>query len=369
MIRITAMKAPMSFEAGPANPQPFSASMHLTPSFDVIETLPVGAADRLRALRQHVADKHAVIPPFADIHDANTARGDAERQLQRLLAHRAEGGFHLDPTDKRVIVAQELLAKLTADAQRLKELDEVRAAAWRTTSETLVAVEQWLRDGRPAGTVLEDIDGPPEVKLIKGESVTDAIERLRRRSRELKADLHRIRSAPYPSSHAKARMRAQIDALAQQGAPNVSDLVENDRQIVWPVTNLQSRIYNTEVPSLGFAETHDMLPLIAWLHRDALIAALDREITTESDDKAALSHDARQQRETVVLGDLLAVERDESALVWKAMDEGLPVEHRADCAPQAILQCMIVIAPRVTASGTSREHGIDMVDHSGRRRR
>jgi hypothetical protein len=35
---------------------------------------------------------------------------------------------------------------------------------------------------------------------------------------------------------------------------------------------------------------------------------------------------------------LLAVERDEAALVWRAMDERLPVEHRADCAPQSILQ-------------------------------
>jgi len=302
------------------------------------------------------------------MHAANTARGDAERQLQRLLAHRSDGGFHLDPEDKRVVAAQELVAKLAADAKRLTELDEVRSAAWQTASATLVTVEQWLRDGRPPGTVLQDFDGP-EVKLIKGESVTDAIERLRRRGRELKADLHRIRSAPFPLSYVKAKMRAQIDALAQQGAPSVSDLVENDRLIVWPKQNLQSRVYNTEVPSLAFAETHDMLPLIAWLHRDALIAALDREITTESDDKAALSHEARQQQETVALGDLLAVERDEAALVWKAMHEGLPVEHRADCAPQAILQCMIVIAPRVTASGTSCEHGIDIADPSGRRRR
>ena len=31
----------------------------------------------------------------------------------------------------------------------------------------------------------------------------------------------------------------------------------------------------------------------------------------------------------------LSVERDESALVWRTMDERLPVERRNDCAPQA----------------------------------
>jgi len=49
-------------------------------------------------------------------------------------------------------------------------------------------------------------------KLLKGESITDAIERIRHRGRELKADLHRIRSAPYPSEHARAKMRQQLAA-------------------------------------------------------------------------------------------------------------------------------------------------------------
>ena len=233
----------MTFEAGPANPQPFSAGIHLQPAFDVIEVLPVGGvgADRLRTLRQIVADKHAVCVPFADRQEANTARATAERQLQRLLAHRSEGGFHLDPADSRVEFAQEQLDKLTADAQRLKELDEVRTAAWRTASAVLVTVETWLRNGRPPGTVLQDYDGP-EPNLAKGESIIDAIPRHRRRGRELKADLHRIRSAPFPSSRAKQRMRAMIQELAMQGAPDVADLVENDRQIVWPTQNLRSQV-------------------------------------------------------------------------------------------------------------------------------
>lgn len=81
----------------------------------------------------------------------------------------------------------------------------------------------------------------------------------------------------------------------------------------------------------------NLLPLFAWLHRDALIRPLDAEIDAEADDVAALTHEVRQQREAEVMADLLAVEYDEAALVWRAMDERLPVEHRADCAPLAIL--------------------------------
>ena len=77
----------MTFETGPVNPAPFSAGMPLVPSFDVIEVLPDAAADRLRALRQHVHDLHALTVPFEDRHEASNAKLEAERQLKRLTDH------------------------------------------------------------------------------------------------------------------------------------------------------------------------------------------------------------------------------------------------------------------------------------------
>jgi hypothetical protein len=107
----------------------------------------------------------------------------------------------------------------------LNERNDARAAAFTAAKQTATAVELWLRDGRPPGTALEDFNGP-EPQLPKSESITDGIERLRRRERELKSDLHRIRSATFPSSLAKAKVRAEIEALAVRGAPSVSDVVE-----------------------------------------------------------------------------------------------------------------------------------------------
>ena len=69
----------------------------------------------------------------------------------------------------------------------------------------------------------------------------------------------------------------------------------------------------------------DTVALVAWLHKDALIAALDREIASEADDKAALSHEAREKAVAETQADLLAVERDESWFVWQAQSQGLPV--------------------------------------------
>ena len=211
-----------------------------------------------------------------------------------------------------------------------------RAATWQAASQVQSACEVYLRNGQPGNTTLEAVEVEPP-KLNKGETVVDAIERHRRRVRELRADLHRIESAPYPSSYAKQGMRAQIGQLARRGAPSVSSLVEHDQEIAWPTQSAQSKVYNAkraQSPSMK-RQTHSSL--VAWLHRDALIASLDREIASEADDPAALTHEARQQREAEVMGDLLAVERDESALVWRAQAERMPVEHRADISPLAFL--------------------------------
>ena len=97
----------------------------------------------------------------------------------------------------------------------------------------------------------------------------------------------------------------------------------------------------------------DAVALAAWLHRDLLIERLDAEISTESYDKVALSHDQRQQAEAETMADLLDIERQEAEFVWQAQAQGLPVEHRAECSPLAILQVRLVTAPRVDVPNSS----------------
>jgi hypothetical protein len=194
--------------------------------------------------------------------------------------------------------------------------------------------------------LLEDFEGP-EPTLNKGENgILDAIERHRRRVRELRADLHRIESAPFPSSHAKQRMRAQIEALAMQGAPSVASLIELDGKIEFQTQRLTSEVH-AERRSLAFTEAADAVALTCWLHKSAMISALDALLDAEKDDAAALTHEAREKAEAEVQGDLLAVERDECALVWLAQSQNLPCEHRPDVSVAALLSITLVTAPRV----------------------
>jgi hypothetical protein len=196
-----------AFEPGPVNPAPFSVGIHLQPQVDPLEWLPPAAQEKLRALRLRSAESHRLVPEFSQISEASTARVAAANALKRLVSHPQDFGAGLDPSDPRVITAQKHLDKMTADFTRLQELQAVRTAQWQSASGALANAETWLRDGRPHGVTLHDHETEPP-KLAKGENgLLDAIETRRRRVRELRADLHRIQSAPYPSAYAKQQMR------------------------------------------------------------------------------------------------------------------------------------------------------------------
>jgi hypothetical protein len=61
------------------------------------------------------------------------------------------------------------------------------------------------------------------------------------------------------------------------------------------------------------------------------------------------------------MADLLAIERDESALIWQVQSQNLPVQHRSDCSPLSFLQCRLVTAPAANASlGSSAGHSFNM---------
>jgi hypothetical protein len=336
-------------------PMPFSTGPQLAPTFDVIELLPPRAAGRLRALRQRATDAHAVSVSFEDVRTASMAKIEAANRLKRLTDHPQDGGFKLPLSDSRVIVATAHLEKMSEDFERLTELQTVRAAAFQMAAQAKVTCETYLRDGLPGGTALEAVDVKPP-KPTKGETgLLDQIESRRAKVRDLRAELRRIESAPYPSAHAKAKCRAAVEALAQRCVVDVGRVVAHDGEIVWPTQVLRAQVFNSKEPIYISTEVPDTLALFAWLNREALIKRLDVEVAAIADDKAALTPEVRQQSEAKVLDDLLSVERDESALVWLAQEQGLPAEHRGDCAALAILQCRLITAPRAT-NATSSEH-------------
>jgi hypothetical protein len=337
------------FPTAPASSfEPASISFGNAP--DVTGWLPPGAADKMRMLRQRAADLNKLIPEFQQRHDLATAKTEAEGRLRRLTDHRSKGGFELPPTDERVIHATGQLEKCSDELERVSKLYDERSEAWGSFSQLVAQCEAWLKGGRPPGTVLEDHDVEPQ--LLKGEDVAAGLTRLRRRASELRADRHRIRSSCYLSSHCKQRVREMITELAERGRPSLSRLIEADADIEWPTVQVRADIHNAP-GAVAFHEQPDALALVAYLFRDTLVAKLDAEIASEADDKAALSHADRERQEAAVSRELLEVERDIAALIWRGLGERLPLEFDHDLDVRAILAVEAVAAPREAASGTT----------------
>jgi hypothetical protein len=332
-------------------PSPLPGAPHISPSFDVVELLPQDRKDLLRKIRQHADDACALAIPYEDVRAASMERVEKENALRRLTDHRGAGGFNLPETDRRVILAQQALTKAIEDQRRLQERSEARAAAQQAALRVKAGCEDFLSYGLPGGTVLEAVEIEPPA-LLKNEAVLDAAERLRRRGRELRADIARLSAAPFPSSYAKQRMREQIETLAQRGEPSVSRLVELDGPVEFQTTRLTSEVH-AERRLLAFTAVEAAIPTLAWLHKDALIKRLDELIDAEADDGAAISHADREILISETQMDLLSVEREESFFVWQAQSENLPIERRADCDQRAILQIQLLQAPRADETGTT----------------
>lgn len=336
-----------SFPAAPADAEPTIISplpgMAIRTG-DVIDTLPEAAKAKLINLRQRAEDAGSLARATMEAREEQRiSRMGHTARIKQLMQPRSVGGYSLEAGAPQVVAEQKKLDKIEAEFKRLNELSDVRHSQRSTSQRIVDGIEQWLTSGRPGGTALAPFEGPSPV-LKNGENVTDTIESRRRRLRELAADLHRVRSAPYPSSLAKAKMRQQIEAMADQGAPNVLGMIEGGTPIEFPTKQVPALVYNSTPGAVVAPMIPDANGLVAWLFRDQLIKALDKEIADCADDAAALTDEQRQKQEAVILSDTLAVEREEVGLIDLAATQGNSIQYRADTSPLAVLGLTLVTA-------------------------
>ena len=171
------------------------------------------------------------------------------------------------------------------------------------------------------------IEHPPETKL---RDVTfDKIEKRRGHIRVLLANLRQIDLAPRPVTVLKLKAREKIEELAERGRPGF-DLEDIDASICWPTKYV-------DVSGSGGQRNPlvtDTEAMFAWLFKDQLIAAIEREFDDAADKAHALSDGDRREQFKTVLSDLLKTEREEEALVSSAM---FAVVRRASADPRAVL--------------------------------
>jgi hypothetical protein len=157
------------------------------------------------------------------------------------------------------------------------------------------------------------------------------------------------------------RFRAEIEALALRGQIDVTPVLEHDDKLAFPAQNLRAQIHNVPGGAVAFTEVPDVLGLLAFVLKDALVKRLDALIDDEANGQECLSHEDRQRRTAVLQGDLLDIERQEAEMTWSAMALGLAITARGDINPLALLQCRLITPPRAVASPETSSWGWDIV--------
>lgn len=302
---------------------------------DVADRLPAKARRRLIALRDQRDDAQgAYSTATAKLREQTDLKNDAERRLKFLKQPTSfVGRVEEESPAARELNAQ--IATCKAEIERLREVVEVRAARATQIGSLVRNLEKFVGEIADNARV---IAAPAlAARPAKGEDIVSAIERRRARLRELTADAHRVKSAPIPSSVAKAQARAQIDALAERGAIEVAPLVEAGKPFRLPQAFASIVTEGSAGRAVATLWHTDVDGVLAWLFRDEIVTKIEAEIEACADDANALSTQQRSDRLDEIASDRLLVEREEESLIEAAERKGLAVMRRPDADARAVL--------------------------------
>lgn len=318
---------------------------------DVIDALPVNAAKKLRELRQAWSDFSALAAKAGDAwNEAHVRKNDAHfahlRLVDRDTASRFDSAVLLPADAPQVIAAKAALDRAILELQHATDLRDARTHRAGQVGPIVRNCESYLK----SFFTTRFTEHPPiDVDLKRSETVTAALARHRKNIATLRANLHTIKSAPLLSSAVKARARAEINGLAQQGRPNVFDAIEAGERIQWPDETIRATtILHALLPGDGWVHTANVngivdtkmpstMQVIAWLFKDRLIEAIESEIDSSSDDANALSDADRATKLSATLSEILETERQEEALIEMAAANGQEIGRRPEADPRAIL--------------------------------
>src|SRR5260221_1823930 len=200
---------------------------------------------KLIRIRQTASNtRGAVVKSRDDIEDLRESLVVLDRNIsiQEQDVSRLREADRQDPVF--LTTAREEAAIIRSEIDRLQKAMAANLEISSATQALFEALSRYVAQIKP-GTLTHT--GVVEPNLLAGESSGKALNRLRRRLREMKSDLDYVRHAPWPSSEAKKLARSQVDALVERGRPNAFHLLDSRDDIAGPAET-------THGMSRGFAD-------------------------------------------------------------------------------------------------------------------
>jgi len=293
-----------------------------------IERLPRPARRRYEQLCGQLADAEALARSAIE---RERVAENAIHAIEHRIAMARRGDAFGNPVEAGKLQSleaehQELLGdyeKLSAERDRRNAM---RGNVDQILSQLKTAVMAAVGQDRP-------LHGTPIVvnaKPKEGESLGDAIMRLRGEIGRVRAELVRLKEAPLPPDEIKIALTAEIDRLASEGRPRIN-LNGGRVKVAWP------DVMEFAAPNTAFSAPNGSASrLLAWLFRDRLVEA----VTAGLDGLAGVPSAERPGLERELRRSLLELELAEESLVVQAIAAGLEVHRRFDTSPHALLGLM-----------------------------
>jgi hypothetical protein len=254
----------------------------------------------------------------------------ARKKLSALSIAADEAAVLVNTALSRIKELRDRRANIALDPKAVAEIDQQIAdfqASQRGHQErrtalaaTVGSIQRWLErqpDFEPAR--------PVAPVLRSGETLDQALERVRKDISIANAQLDATMAAPLPKRDLHERLAGYVRDLAEQGRPKI-----NAERGNLSVSFGNPRAYTQ--PS-----SHDFMTAVAWLMPDLLLERLKAELDRVPEPALVLSP-AQKAARSVELSDRIDnLERQEEALIERAAAEGRYLARRHNASPAAVL--------------------------------
>jgi hypothetical protein len=187
-------------------------------------------------------------------------------------------------------------------------------------------VRRYIQAMPPGGVSLEAIKQPAP-KLLKGESLNDALTRVRDQITAVKGHRYAVASAAPPKAVRKEAARRYVDEMAKLGAPNIT-IRDGKFEVAFGAGTAKSFVPQSVK---GAAQ------LFAWIDPAAFLKRLTDAIDAMPEPVHVMDTDERDRRILTLTSDLEKLEIEEESIVEAAADDGIEVLRRPDASPAAVL--------------------------------
>jgi hypothetical protein len=288
-----------------------------------LDRLPSHARERYEALRAMLDDSEAL---QRSLQERIKAKEERLAALMRRRSYASVPGG--DAAEVERLNGE--FAGIRTDLDKL-DRERSRRSSVRANTEQIVSrlnnfIMQWF-----SGAV--DVAAPPRLTNVpvgrrRGESLADALLRVRREVAVAQAELMRVKAAPPPKEEVQLALIQEIDRLAREGRPQVVN--EGGKVMIsWP----DIQMYASPGQPLS-APSGSASRLLCALFPTELKKLL---IASVEDVSGGIAADERPRRILEMEQNIYALEIAEERLVCQALDSGLEVHRRPDVNPLVLL--------------------------------